>query len=226
MKTLSELCNEFNINKDEVLQLYAIARELTKTKEFTDVERLYTAIYAILRRDGKLNEAAEIEKYVNKTLLRKLNVFCEKCIDFKTSAKKFIFETFDLTEDQKAAFEKEYDALAKQFENKTLTFVAYLTIAYVALQKAKITMGVEEFAKKVEITSASIRNWTRKLFKAQPKDWKAQSVKKIVEDFIKSDEKVCIIDNASKSSVKSFVRRKGYKIKVSVKDDKIVLTKM
>ncbi|MEM5868331.1 MAG: hypothetical protein QXG39_10490 [Candidatus Aenigmatarchaeota archaeon] len=223
MKTLSELCDELKISKDEVLQLYSVAREIG---ESTDVERLYTAVYAILRRDGKLNEAAEIEKYINKTLLRKLNAFCEKCIDFKTSVKKFIFENFDLTEDQKAVFEKEYDELVKQFKNKTLTFVAYLTIAYVALQKAHIIMGVEEFAKRTRTTSVSMRYWARKLFNTQPRQWKKYKVKEIIENFVKSNEKVCIIDNVNRSSVKSYIRKKGYKIKVSVKDNKIILMKI
>ena len=179
MKTLSDLCKEFGIDEKEVLQLYSIACEITKRHRLTDVERLYTAIYAILRRDGKLNEKTreEIKKYVDKTLLRKLNAFCEKCIDFRASMKKFVLENFDLTDEQKVACQKEYNALLEQFKNKTLTWVMCATIACIALQKANVSVKVEEFAKKAGITATAMRYWARKLLKTRLKIKKEKLIK-------------------------------------------------
>jgi len=179
MKTLSELCKEFQINKEEVLRLYSIACEITERKELTDIERLYTSIYAILRREGKINEKIreEIGKYVDKTLLRKLNVFCEKCIDFGASMKKFVLENFDLTDEQKVACQKEYNALLEQFKNKTLTWVMCAALACIALQKANVSVKVEEFAKKAGITATAMRYWARKLLKTRLKIKKEKLIK-------------------------------------------------
>lgn len=54
---------------------------------------------------------------------------------------------------------------------------------------------------------------------------KKADLKEFIENFAKSDERVCILDNADVKTVKRFIYRKKYKIRVSKKDDKIVLTK-
>lgn len=179
MKTLSELCEELGINEKEVLQLYSITFDLQKRGKITDVERLCTSIYAILRRDGKLNKeiVGEIKKYVNKTLLKRLNTFCEKCLDFRASMKKFVLENFNLTNEQKIVFEKEYETLLEQFKNKTLTLSACATLAYIALQKANMFVKVNEFAKKLGITPTAMRHWCRKLLKSKLKILKKCEVK-------------------------------------------------
>lgn len=162
--TLSELCKQYQIDENDVFMLYSIACNITKRKQYTDYERLNASIYAVLRREGKLDIRKQIKKNVNMTLLRLLNAYCDKCIDFKTSVKKFVFENFDLTDEQKTIFEKEYDALIERFKNKTLTLVAYVTIACIALLKANARIKIIDFAKKAGVTPEAMRRWSRKLF--------------------------------------------------------------
>lgn len=51
-------------------------------------------------------------------------------------------------------------------------------------------------------------------------------VKDIIDKFIESNEKVCIIDNVSEASIRSLISRKKYEIRISKYCDKIVLTKI
>lgn len=53
-----------------------------------------------------------------------------------------------------------------------------------------------------------------------------KAIKETIENFIKSDEKVCILDNVNTKSIRSYIRFKKYKIRVSKRGNKVVLTKM
>lgn len=55
---------------------------------------------------------------------------------------------------------------------------------------------------------------------------KKTDLKALIENFVKSDEKVCILDNVDVKSVRQIIYRKKYKIRISVRNNKIVLTKI
>lgn len=164
MKTLSEFCRELGIKEEDVLCLYSVAREIVHKRCPTECEKLFTAIYAVLRKQGKIDEAKKIEKYVNGKLLMKLIPYCDRCVDFNASMKNLILKKFNLSGARRRIFEKEYESICEKFKDKTLTFAAYATIAYIALCKAGEYSMIEDFAKKVYLTPVTLRYWSKKLF--------------------------------------------------------------
>lgn len=161
--SLEEICEKYKIKEEDVLRFYNL---LKNAPMGSGVEKLHTAIYAVLRRDGRLTgEIREfLMPYVRADLLKIINRTCSLCIDFERSFRKLIPELYNLSEEEKTAFEEEFKKLLEQFKNKTLTYNAHALLAYRALQKIGKQESIASYAEKLGIAPQSLRDLQKRLF--------------------------------------------------------------
>lgn len=161
--SLEEICEKYKIKEEDVLRFYNL---LKNAPIGSGVEKLHTAIYAVLRRDGRLTgEIREfLMPYVRTDLLKIINRSCSLCIDFERSFRKLIPTLYNLSDEEKTAFEEEFKKLVDQFKNKTLSYNAYALLAYHALQRIGKQEPIASYAEMLGIAKQSLRDLQKRLF--------------------------------------------------------------